>query len=107
MTILNNKVHLGFWLGCTFCFGYQNSGGYRFRRVMGFSGFITLFTLVCWALALALRVALMSCEEAPMRNWYSPSATTQAEAASSKEARSAAFTVRVSVSLSPAFSALV
>ena len=74
---------------------------------MGFSGFITSFTLVCWALALAFRVALMSCEEAPMRNWYSPSATTQAEDASSKDARSAALTVSFTVSLSPAFRALV
>ena len=25
-----NKVHLGFGLGCTFCLGYRNSGGYCF-----------------------------------------------------------------------------
>ena len=49
----------------------------------------------------------MSCDEAPTRNWYSPSATTHAEAASSNDARSAALTVMVTVSLSPAFKALV
>ena len=80
---------------------------YLFRRFIVPWGFITLLTLVCWALAVALSVALMSCDEAPTRNWYSPAATTQAEAASSNDARSVAFTVIVTFSLSSGANCLV